>query len=770
MQERTMVRFRKGFLTNKKKRTRGMTPAVLGLESRAVPATGLVQPAMVAGEILVAYDKSVNIQQRALIRTNFGGLLNEEIDGTERALLGDGATERVGLPAGASTDSAITWFSRQPGVLFAEPNYLLKPTAVSNDPYYTGGSRQWGMYGADSAATVGPTGTTNAYGINAEAAWNEGFTGSKSICIGIVDTGVQVTHPDLASNVWVNPYDAPDGIDNDGNGYVDDTNGWDFLNNDNSVYDGSGDSHGTHVAGVIGGQGGNGMGVAGVNWNVSMITAKFMTATGGTTADAVKALDYLTDLKLRHGIDIAATNNSWGVGVYSESLNAAINRSARADILFVTAAGNDATNLTTKPAYPAAYSSLQNTSITPAASYDNVITVTSINQTGGLSNFANFGVNTVDLAAPGTDIYSTYPINGYIPLSGTSMAAPHVTGAVALYASKYPTATAVDIKNALLTTTTPTPALAGKTVTGGRLDVYNALKKAPVSSVPVSASFGVTDVTMQEGQAGTTNALFTVSLSRALTVPVSVVYTTADDTARAGEDYLATSGTLLFAPGVTSLTVQVPVKGDTTVETDEQFTLGLSSNSAGTTILKAQGVGRIVNDDIPPPVAPAITVADTSVIEGNRGSSQMVFTLVRSGNLARSSSINYITTSGTAWAYSDFTPVSGTIVFAPGETSRQVRVPVSGDTLVESNETLLLNLSLATNATLPRTRATGTILDDDTVQVSVQNQPARSSIVAQPSTSANLVSTFKPTFKPVVVPVVPGRPGGTVPKKYPRPI
>jgi len=769
MQERALVRIRKGFLTNKKKRNRGMTPAVLGLESRAVPATGLVQPGMVAGEILVQYDKSINIQQRALIRTNFGGLLHEEIDGKERALLGDGATERVGLPDGASTDSAIAWFSRQSGVLFAEPNYLLKPTALSNDPYYTGGSRPWNMYGADTSGAVGPTGTTNAFGINAEAAWNEGFTGSKSVYVGILDTGVQINHPDLANNIWVNPYDPADGIDNDGNGYVDDTNGWDFLNNDNSVYDGSGDSHGTHVAGVIGGKGGNGLGVAGVNWNVSMITAKFMGANGGTTADAVKALDYLTDLKLRHGIDIVATNNSWGGGVYSESLNAAINRSAKADILFVTAAGNDATNLSTKAAYPASYSSLQSTSSTTAAAYDNVITVTSINQTGGLSNFANFGVNTVDLAAPGTDIYSTYPINGYLPMSGTSMAAPHVTGAVALYASKYPTATAVDIRNALLTTTTPTPALAGMTVTGGRLDVYNALKKAPASSVPVAASFAVTDVAMQESNTGTTIALFTVSLNRALTVPVSVVYTTADDTARAGEDYLATSGTLYFAPGVTSQTVQVPVKGDTTVETDERFTLNLSSNSAGTDVLKAQGVGRILNDDIPPPVAPSITVADTSVIEGNRGTSQMIFTLTRSGDVSRSSSVNFITTSGTAWAYSDFTPVSGTIVFAPGETARQIRVPVIGDTFVESNETLLLNLSLATNATLPRTRATGTILDDDSVQLIAQSQPAKNSVVA-PAVATSPTTTVKPAFKPVVVPVVPGRPGGTVPKKYPRPI
>ena len=721
-----------------------------------------------AGEILVQYDKSLNIQQRALIRTNFGGSLRDEMDTTERTLLGDGALERVGLPAGESTDAAIAWFSRQPGVQFAEPNYLLQPTAVANDPYYTGGNRQWDMYGADSAGQVSQVGTTNAYGINAKAAWNEGYTGSKSIYVGIVDTGVQVTHPDLVNNVWINPYDPADGIDNDGNGYVDDTNGWDFMNNDNTVYDGSGDSHGTHVAGVIGGQGGNGVGVAGVNWNVSMITAKFMTGTGGTTADAVKALDYLTDLKLRHGIDIVATNNSWAGGVYSESLNAAINRSAKADILFVTAAGNDGANLATKASFPAAYSSLQNTSISPAAGYDNVITVTAINQTGGLSNFANYGVNTVDLAAPGTDIYSTYPINGYLPLSGTSMAAPHVTGAIALYASKYPNAKAVDIENALLTTATPTTSLAGMTVTGGRLDVYKALQKAPASSVPVASSFGVTDVSMAEGNSGTASAVFTVSLSRPMTIPVSVVYTTADDTARAGEDYLPASGTLLFAPGVTSQTVQVPVKGDTMVETDEQFTLKLSSNSAGTEVLKAQGVGRILNDDVPPPVAPTITVADTSMIEGNRGTSQMVFTLTRTGDVSRSSSVNYISTSGTAWAYYDFTPVSGTLVFAPGETSKQVKVPVIGDTMVESNETLQLNLSLATNSTLARTRATGTILDDDSVQVVAQSSPVKPVVVAQTS-AGKLATKVAPQFKPVVIPVVPGRPGGTVPKKYPRP-
>ena len=168
------------------------------------------------------------------------------------------------------------------------------------------------MFGSDLPTTNDPHGTSNPYGSQAETAWAAGHIGSRSVCIGIVDQGVDFSHPDLIDNAWVNPYDPVDGIDNDGNGYIDDLRGWDFVHDDNTVFDAGGDDHGTHVAGTIGASGGNSLGVAGVSWAVSLIAAKFLGADGGTTADAIRAIDYLTDLKLRHGIRLVASNNFWG--------------------------------------------------------------------------------------------------------------------------------------------------------------------------------------------------------------------------------------------------------------------------------------------------------------------------------------------------------------------------------------------------------------------------------------------------------------------------
>ena len=273
------------------------------LEDRTVPTMNLATTSVISDEILVQYSSGTNVQLRAQSRYNLNVQLKDEILSAERLKMGDGAMELIKLPAGMSNQKALDWFSRQPGVVFAEPNYRVTASAVSNDTYYTNG-QLWGMEGSDSPTPVGPAGTTNIYGINAEAAWNDGQTGSKSIFVGIVDTGIQVTHPDLIDNIWTNPYDAVDGIDNDGNGYIDDIHGWDFESNDNSVYDSVDDDHGTHVAGTIGGKGGNGAGVAGVNWNVTMISAKFLGTNGGTTADAVRAIDYFTDLKTRHGMDV----------------------------------------------------------------------------------------------------------------------------------------------------------------------------------------------------------------------------------------------------------------------------------------------------------------------------------------------------------------------------------------------------------------------------------------------------------------------------------
>lgn len=408
----------------------------------------------VSGQVLVGFDQDASPAARREAAA--------EVQATGRAPVADGSgnqarVELLRLGGGMSVARAIERLERQRVVEFAEPNWRYDAQATATDPYYTNGSL-WGMYG-------NLTSPANAYGSQAGEAWAAGRTGSLSVYVGVIDEGIQFTHPDLDANAWSNPYDPVDGVDNDGNGYVDDRRGWDFANGDSSVYDGGTkgrlDDHGTHVAGTIGAEA-NGAGVVGVNWQVTYVSGKFLGRSGGTTANAVKAVDYMTDLKVRHGLNIVATNNSWGGGGYSQALYDAINRARARSILFVAAAGNSGANTDASPSYPAAYA------------LDNVISVAAIDKLGGLASFSNYGATSVDLGAPGVGVWSTTAYNTYSSYNGTSMATPHVTGAAALYASTHPSATAAQIKNAILGSVVPTPSLTGKTVTGGRLDANAA--------------------------------------------------------------------------------------------------------------------------------------------------------------------------------------------------------------------------------------------------------------------------------------------------------
>lgn len=369
--------------------------------------------------------------------------------------------ELAGLPAGTDVDTAIAALEADPNVEFAEPNWVYTTGATPSDTYFTNGSL-WGMYGAGTTPA-------NQYGSNAAAAWAAGNTGSASVYIGVIDEGIQFDHPDLNGQVWTNPYDAADGRDNDGNGYIDDVHGYDFANNDATIYDGgkrgSLDDHGTHVAGTIGAKANNGLGVVGVNWNVTLISGKFLGRSGGSTAGAIKAVDYFTDLKTRHKLNIVATSNSWGGGGYSQALYDAVSRANTAGILFVAAAGNSGTNNDTTASYPSNYD------------LPNVIAVAAIDKAGNLASFSQYGATTVDIGAPGVGIFSTTAFNTYESYNGTSMATPHVSGAAALYASTHPGASAATIKNAILSSAVPTTSLSGKTVTGGRLDANAALSR-----------------------------------------------------------------------------------------------------------------------------------------------------------------------------------------------------------------------------------------------------------------------------------------------------
>ena len=421
------------------------------------------EAASVPGELLVQFKEGATgaAKGRAL------GRVNAEVLETVRGERGDGRGELVLVRHQPDTPSAAArqQLAADPSVEFAEPNWIYTHQVVSNDTYFTNGSL-WGMYGP----TTSPA---NQYGSQAAAAWANGHTGSSSVYVGIIDEGIQFDHTDLSGQVWTNPYDPVDGIDNDGNGYVDDIHGWDFDGNNNTIYDGgtkgSLDDHGTHVSGTIGAKGGNALGVVGVNWNVTLISGKFLGRRGGTTANAVKAVDYFTDLKVRHGLNIVATNNSWGGGGFSQALLDAVVRGAQQNILFIAAAGNGSDGVGDNNDSVASYPSNYDT--TAGAGYDAVIAVASITSTGGLSSFSNYGATTVDIGAPGSGIWSTTAYNTLSSYSGTSMATPHVTGGAALYASTHPGATALQIKTAILSSAVPTTSLVGKTTTGGRLNV-----------------------------------------------------------------------------------------------------------------------------------------------------------------------------------------------------------------------------------------------------------------------------------------------------------
>jgi subtilisin family serine protease len=612
---------------------------------------------------------------------------------------------RILLPMGRELDGAADSYSRIPGVLSTEYNWIVTKTALSNDPSYSDGSH-WGVYSDDQPVVYGGHGTTNAFGSGAEIAWGRDLLGSSNIVIGVLDEGIDINHEDLQSNIWVNPGEVPnDGVDNDRNGYIDDINGWDFLNRDRTVYDGSGgDNHGTHVAGTIGALGGNGIGVAGVNWNVKMISAKFLGPNGGNIADAVTAIDYMTKLKVNYGVNLVAINNSWGGGNYSSALHASIIRAANAGILFVAAAGNSYVDNDIYMTYPSSYSTTNGAIGQPAASYESVIAVSAINPDGSFAGYSNWGVSTVDIGAPGTTIVSTLPGNTYGVFSGTSMATPHVTGAIALVASTQPNANAQSLREAILFSAEPTASLTGKTTTGSRLTIPESID---YFSLP-TLSIGNAEAIEGSGDGQTNSMIFTVSLSEPLDTAFSVNFATASGTATAQVDFVAASGTLEFAPGETSKAISIDIIGDRLVEANENMFLMLSGMSSRIArYANQQATGTINNDD-----STSLVINDVASIES---AGTILFTVTLTNPTTSSVSVRFATANGTAKSgrNADYTGVSGSLNFAPGETSKTISVSIRNDTTIESNEIFFLNLSSAVGAGILDVQGIGTIIDDD---------------------------------------------------------
>ncbi|MGD9720098.1 MAG: S8 family peptidase, partial [Pirellulales bacterium] len=357
------------------------------------------------------------------------------------------------------------------GFRYAEPDFIVSIAATPNDPSFGQ------LYGLNNTGQVvnGDPGTPDA-DIDAAEAWDTG-TGSSNVVIGIIDTGIDYTHPDLVNNIWTNPGEIPsNGIDDDANGFIDDVHGYDFLNLDGDPMDDH--SHGTHTAGTVGAEGNNGIGVAGVNWDVSLMALKFLGASGsGPISAAVAAVNYVSMMSDR-GVNIRATNNSWGGGGFDAAMYDAIADNRDRDILFVAAAGNFSNNNDINPFYPASYD------------LDNLIAVAATDNDDNLAGFSHYGLTTVDLGAPGVNTLSTVP-GGYAYFDGTSMATPHVTGAVALAFAEQPNATYADVRNAILSGVDTLPSLTGLVATGGRLNLVGMLNELGLrvdSTTPSSGS------------------------------------------------------------------------------------------------------------------------------------------------------------------------------------------------------------------------------------------------------------------------------------------
>jgi thermitase len=393
--------------------------------------------------VLVRFASDASAAQRAQMRA--------QADVERDATLPVRGLELVDPEPGVSVGAAVADLERMDGVLYAEPDHVVHQTATPNDPLL---SYEWGLTA-----------------IRAPEAWDV-TTGSSHVTVAVVDTGIDASHPDLAPNVWTNPGESgggreTNGRDDDGNGRIDDVHGWDFVDSDSQPQDGNG--HGTHVAGTIAARGNDGIGVVGVSWSAGLMALRVLGDDGsGFVSDAVSAYGYAA----RSGARVV--NASLGGDSFSRAERDAI--AAAPSTLFVVAAGNDGADNDATPTYPCDYD------------LANVICVAASDRDDTLASFSNYGSTNVDLAAPGVEIASTWPGGRYALLDGTSMATPHVSGAAALLLAHDGGLTVAGLRTALLSSTDPVPALAGRVATGGRLDVAAALAvPAPPAEPPAPA-------------------------------------------------------------------------------------------------------------------------------------------------------------------------------------------------------------------------------------------------------------------------------------------
>ncbi|MBA2379517.1 MAG: S8 family serine peptidase [Blastocatellia bacterium] len=413
-------------------------------------------------EVLVKFKSGVTLAQKAAIAARNNDRIEDRLE-LVRGLVAIDDLDNADPAVVAEHYASMTDL-----VEYAEPNFKIEvdlpefrevsprgdnddlPDNAPNDPYF---SEQWALY------NDGQNGGKAKADISARQAWAK-TQGSGDVVVAVLDTGVDYTHPDLVTNMWIRPENLPQYFDAE-LGTFNDRYGFNAVDNAADPMDDNG--HGTHCAGVIGAEGNNEQGIAGINWDVQIMPLKFLGRGGfGTTKNAIEAINYAVDRK-KKGVNVRVISASWGSTQYSKALESAIKAAGDEGIMFIAAAGNASTDNDRRPHYPSNYD------------LPNVISVGALDNNDLLASFSNFGAKTVHVAAPGKQIVSTWLKGAYREASGTSMATPHVAGIAALILANEPDISVADLRKRLIASSDVLDILNGKIVSGGRVNAAKAL-------------------------------------------------------------------------------------------------------------------------------------------------------------------------------------------------------------------------------------------------------------------------------------------------------